>query len=125
MARPIALAAVVALAASAPAGAQVANDVLSLRIADGTRDVVVHAPSSPVTVEHHFEVDAGSGTVRFGDGLHGAVPPTGTSVTTTYRTGSGGGATVSRVGSDLSASVVTLKPALVTLPAAADDDDKD
>jgi hypothetical protein len=104
---------------------EVANGVLSLQIAAGARDMVIHAPSSPVTVERHFAVDAGTGTVRFGDGTHGAVPPTGTSVTTTYRTGSGGGTTVSRVGTGLSASVVTLRPALVTLPAAADDDDKD
>ena len=139
VARLIALAGVLALAASPAVRAgdqciacdgkeprvEVANGVLSLQIADGARDLVVHAPSSPVIVEQHFDVDAGTGSVRFGDGLHGAVPPTGTSVTATYRTGSGGEATVSRVGAGLSASVVTLKPALVALPEAARDDDEE
>lgn len=139
MARLLAVAALLALAASPAVRAQeeciacdgkeplveVTNDVLSLQISNTGRHVVVHSQSSPVTVEHHFEVDAGTGSVRFGDGLHGAVPPTGTSVTTTYRTGAGGGASVSRVGGDLSASVVTLKPALVTLPDAAPGDDEE
>jgi phage tail sheath protein FI len=39
--------------------------------------------------DHVFALDAGSGNVRFGDGVHGARPPDGARVQTAYRYGSG------------------------------------
>ena len=39
--------------------------------------------------DHVFVLDTGTGTVRFGDGAHGAVPPDGSLVRATYRVGVG------------------------------------
>lgn len=111
--------AVALLACAAPSAARAGDECATCR------DLVIDPPNSPVVVERHFTVDAGSGSVVFGDGVRGAVPPTGTHIDATYRTGTGGGTTISKVGAGLSASVVTLKPALVALPPAADDDKDD
>jgi hypothetical protein len=68
----------------------------------------------------HYTLDHSTGTVRFGDGLHGMIPPRGTAnLTITYRCGGGshgnlGPATVIQLGTPVPGV------AAVTNPAAAD-----
>jgi hypothetical protein len=71
------------------------------------------APEFVVEVE-----TAGAATLRFGDGVHGRRPDTGTSFTATYRVGNG---VAGNVGAGALAHVVTLNGAItgVTNPIAA------
>jgi len=37
----------------------------------------------------HYVLDRGSGLIRFGDGIHGRIPPKGAAIKATYRTNGG------------------------------------
>jgi hypothetical protein len=51
---------------------------------------VTHDLSESSGHERCYEIDLASGTVRFGDGQHGAIPPSGVdNIKASYRTGSG------------------------------------
>jgi hypothetical protein len=56
---------------------------------------VSFAKSGPASRHYVTETTGGKTTISFGDGEHGATPPTGSSVEAIYRTGSGKGGNVS------------------------------
>ncbi len=57
--------------------------------------VKAFAKSDPTDTHFVFEVSATKETVIFGDGVHGAKPPSGSNVEVTFRTGSARKATLS------------------------------
>ena len=71
---------------------------------DGEVWQVVESPEEAGPEDHVFTLDRKAGKIVFGDGEHGARPPAGSRISTTYRTGVGASGNITSISWQIPAS---------------------